>query len=164
MARSFLLPLAAVCMAAPVAAQGNSTPPAPPVAPAAPAPPAPPPAPFTAEETERYMALGRKVNTWFLEGLADSIVAIAPPEIQDRMGGVEGVMQQMAMFAERAGPLIRVVEEKMTRRDGQPQFWFEAEFVEFANGTLVLRWVFNEEGQLVGAGMGPRAGARADGM
>jgi hypothetical protein len=44
-----------------------------------------------------------------------------------------------------------------------PQFWFEADFAEFTADALVLRWLFNEEGQLVGAGMGPKGGAPADG-
>lgn len=124
--------------------------------------PPPPAKPFTPEETARYMALGKKVNTWFFEGYADSLLAIATEETRGKMGGLEGMEQQMEMVAMRAGPIVRVVEEKMTRRNGQPQYWFEAEFVEFPQGTLVFRWLFNEEGQLVGAGMGPKENATAD--
>ncbi len=158
MSRSMLLPLVAAALTAgPLAAQ--STPPTPPQTP----PTAPQPAkPFTAEETARYMALGRKVNTWFFEGYADSLYAIADSAARQGMGGLEGIQKQMEMFGTRAGPMMRVVEEKMTRREGRPQFWFEAEFVEYTQGTLVLRWVFNEEGQLTGSGMGPKGGAKAD--
>lgn len=151
MTRWTILPaLAALTLIAPaLSAQGN-------------APPAPS-KPFTPEEHARYMALGKKVNTWFLEGYADSIVAIAHPDMAARMGGVEGVIGQMDQFNSRAGALLRVVDEKMTRRNGVPQFWFEADFAEFTADALVLRWLFNEEGQLVGTGMGPKGGAPADG-
>src|SRR5690606_13466661 len=109
------LPLAAAALfAAPVAAQ--TTPAAPPTTPAA-------AKPFTPEETAKYMALGKKVNGWFFGGYADSIVAIAAPDILERMGGVEGVTDQMDRFTQRAGAMVRVVEEKMTRRNGVPQFW-----------------------------------------
>ena len=123
------------------------------------------PIPWLVEQenpSARYLALGKKVNAWFLEGSADSILAIATEETRGKMGGLEGIQQQMEMVAMRAGPVVRVVEEKMTRRNGVPQFWFEAEFVEFPQGTLVFRWLFNEEGQLVGAGMGPKDASKAD--
>jgi hypothetical protein len=149
-----LLPFfAAAMVAAPVAAQ--TAPAAPPTAPAA-------PKPFTPEETARYMELGRKANTWFFEGYADSLLAMADSGTRGRLGGLEGIQQQMETIAMRAGVVVRVVEEKMTRRNGTPQFWFEAEFTEFTEGTLVFRWLFNEEGQLVGAGMGPKEMAKAD--
>ncbi len=109
------------------------------------------------------MALGKKVNTWFFEGQADSIFAIADSSARAGMGGIEGIEMQMERFGMRAGAVIRVVDEKMTRRNGVAQFWFEAEFAEYVDGALVLRWLFNEEGQLVGAGMGPKGGAPADG-
>ena len=155
MPRSMLLPFfAAAMVASPVAAQ--TAPAAPPTAPAA-------PKPFTPEETARYMALGKKVNTWFFEGQADSIYAIADSSARVAMGGVEGIEQQLERFSLRAGAMLRVVDEKMTRREGAPQFWFEAEFAEFTDDALVLRWIFNEQGQLTGAGMSPKGGARKDG-
>lgn len=148
--RSFIATLAVLALTtAALSAQGN----APPV----------PSKPFTPEEHARYMALGKKVNTWFFEGQADSIFTIADSSARAAMGGVEGIEQQMERFGTRAGALLRVVDEKMTRRNGVPQFWFEAEFAEFTADALVLRWLFNEEGQLVGAGMGPKGGAPADG-
>lgn len=155
MPRSMLLPFfAAAMVASPVAAQ--TAPAAPPTAPAA-------PKPFTPEEHARYMALGKKVNTWFFEGQADSIYAIADSSARVAMGGVEGIEQQLERFSLRAGAMLRIVDEKMTRREGAPQFWFEAEFAEFTDDALVLRWIFNEQGQLTGAGMSPKGGARKDG-
>jgi hypothetical protein len=159
MSRSLMLPLVvATLFSAPLAAQ--ATPPTPPRTPSE----APqPPKPFTPEENARYMALGKKVNTWFFEGQADSIYAIADSSARAAMGGVEGIEQQLERFSTRAGAMLRIIDEKMTRREGAPQFWFEAEFAEFSDDALVLRWIFNEQGQLTGAGMGPKGGARKDG-
>jgi hypothetical protein len=128
------------------------------------APPAAPPPfkPFTEVETERYMALGKQIQGWFLAGHADSILAVASPEVVERMGGIDGVRQQMDFFAERAGTVTKVVTEKLTRRNGTPQYWWEAEVTNFIEEPIVMRWLFNEAGQLVGAGMNPKSRAMAD--
>ncbi len=114
---------------------------------------------FTAAEEARHMALGRKVNTWFFEGQADSLLAIADSTTRERMGGIEGVRRQMDMVGERAGIPLNVLVEKMTHRRGIPQFWWEAEFSSFTQEPIVIRWLFNEQGEMVGAGMGPKSQA-----
>lgn len=125
--------------------------------------PAPAPVkPFTAEETARYMDLGKKANRYFFEGHADSLVAMGDSAFAARVGGIDGIREQVANIADRAGIPLTVLEQKMTRREGTPQFWWEAEFSEFAAEPLVFRWLFNEAGQLTGAGMSPRSQARMD--
>lgn len=124
---------------------------------------APAPAkPFTAEETARFMELGKKANRYFLEGRADSLLAMGDSAFTAKTGGVDGIGQQVANIAERAGMPLTVLEQKMTRREGTAQFWWEAEFSEFTAEPLVFRWLFNDAGQLVGAGMGPKSQARMD--
>lgn len=118
--------------------------------------------PFTAEETARYMELGKRANRYFFEGLADSLVAMGDSAFAARVGGIDGVRQQVANIADRAGMPLTVVDQKLTRRNGTPQFWWEAEFSEFTDEPLVFRWLFNEAGQLTGAGMGPKSQARMD--
>lgn len=124
---------------------------------------APAPAkPFTAEESSRYMALGKQATRYFFEGHADSLVAMGDSAFVARTGGVDGIRQQVATIADRAGMPLNVLEQKMTRRNGAPQFWWEAEFSEFVDEPLVFRWLFNDNGQLTGAGMGPKSAARMD--
>jgi hypothetical protein len=126
------------------------------------APPAAPPfKPFTEAETERYLTLGKQIQAWFLAGHADSILAASSPEVAEQLG-LDGIRQQMDLFAERAGTVITVLEEKLTRRNGIPQFWWEAEVTNFTAEPVVLRWLFDEEGKLVGAGMNPKSRAMAD--
>jgi len=119
--------------------------------------------PFTAQETARYMELGKKANRYFFEGQADSLLAMGDSAFASRVGGVDGIQQQITNIGDRAGMPLTVLEQKMTRRNGAPQFWWEAEFSEFTAEPLVFRWLFNEQGQLVGAGMrSPRSQARMD--
>ncbi|HRP08451.1 MAG TPA: hypothetical protein PLL69_08180, partial [Gemmatimonadales bacterium] len=122
-----------------------------------------PPAPFTPAEEARYMELGRNVTRWFFNGAADSMYAAASEDTRKAMGGVEGIREQMDEITNRAGYRTLVVEEKMTRRDGMPQFWHEALFSDYTNEPLVFRWIFNEQGELVGAGINPKSKARKDG-
>jgi len=120
--------------------------------------------PFTAAEEAHYLELGKKVNGWFFSGQADSLLAIADSAARERLGGLEGIRRQMDMVAERGGMPLTVLAEKMTRRNGTPQFWYEAEMSTFTDEPLVFRWLFNDQDQLVGAGMGPKSMAKADGL
>jgi hypothetical protein len=120
------------------------------------------PKPFTAAENARYLELGQKYNRWFLTGQADSLLAAADSVTAEKMGGLEGIRAQMENMSERVGVVLSVVTEKMTRLGGTPQFWFEANFSEFTQEPVVFRWLMNEQGQLVGAGMNPKSAARAD--
>lgn len=125
---------------------------------------APPPAakPFTAEESAHYMALGQRAIGYFFDGQADSLFAMMVPETQNGVGGIDGIRQMMDQIAERAGMMLEVVDEKMTRREGRPQFWWEANFSEFTQEPLVFRWVFTDDGMIRGAGVTPKSAARAD--
>lgn len=122
-----------------------------------------PPAPFSAAEEARYMELGRNVTRWFFDGAADSIYAIASEDTRKVMGSAEAIRELMEQVTDRAGFRTLVLEEKMTRREGAPQFWHEALFSDFTDEPLVFRWVFNDKGELVGAGVNPKSQARQDG-
>ncbi|MCA9762586.1 MAG: hypothetical protein KC544_05575 [Gemmatimonadetes bacterium] len=118
--------------------------------------------PFTAAETTRYMEIGQAATRYFFEGHADSLLAMGDSAFQARVGGVDGIRQQVDRLAERAGMVLNVLDQKMTRRNGTPQFWYEAEMSEFTNEPIVFRWLINEDGKLVGAGMGPKSMAPKD--
>jgi hypothetical protein len=124
---------------------------------------APAPAkPFTAAETARYTAIGQAATRYFFAGHADSLIAMGDSAFQARVGGVDGIRQQVDMIGERAGMVLNVLDQKMTRRNGTPQFWYEAEMSNFTDEPIVFRWLINEDGKLVGAGMGPKSMARSD--
>jgi hypothetical protein len=127
------------------------------------APPAAPPPfkPFTEDETERYMARGKQVMGWFLAGHADSLVTAFGGEMAER-ATIDEVRQQMDLFAERAGTVIRDLAEKMTRRNGTPQYWWEAEGTNYTAEPVVMRWLFDEDLKIVGVGLTPKSRAPSD--
>ncbi len=142
---------AALLLATPMAVQAQDTPE--PVAPAA---------PFTAEESAHYLELGKRAVGYFFDGQADSLFAMMRPETQESVGGIDGIRQMMDQIGERAGMVLEVVDQKMTRRQGNPQFWWEANFSEFTMEPLVFRYIFDENDMIRGAGVGPKSASRAD--
>ena len=48
-----------------------------------------------------------------------------------------------------------LVEEKMTRRNGNRQYWRSATFELFVAEPFVVRWVFDAAGHVMGAGLNP---------
>lgn len=154
--RHTLFPLVALLAAAPMAAQ---TP-----APAAPAA-APAPVKLTAEQEARMTALGKTYTRWFFAGAADSLATAFAPDMLKSVEGVAGITAMMERMSERIGQPSKVLVEKMTYRNGMPQFWYEAEFSEFADEAVVVRWVFNAEGKVIGSGINPKSRAPApDGL
>lgn len=141
--------LALTLFALPLAAQG--TPPTPP----------PPFKPFTAAENERYLARGKQIMAWYLAGQADSVYSTFAPETAAEIT-VDQIRQQRDVFEERAGTVLRVHAEKMTRRNGVAQFWWEADGSNFAAEPVVMRWLLNEQLQVVGIGFTPKSRAPAD--
>jgi hypothetical protein len=104
-----------------------------------------------------YMALGRKYFDWFLAAEADSLLAHMTPEAREGAGGVDGVTKAATDFIGRAGLESELVEERMTRRRGNPQYWREARYTTFVDEPLVFRWVLTENGEILGIGMGPKS-------
>lgn len=122
----------------------------------------PTPTPLSAADSTHLMELGRTYSRWLLAGRVDSLVSVMTPDFLESSGGAAGVSERMGQVAERAGQETRMLAEKMTRRNGRPQFWHEGEFALFTNEPLVFRFVFDEKGKLAGIGMGPRSQAPSD--
>ncbi|MDX2262824.1 MAG: hypothetical protein SFU84_14120 [Gemmatimonadales bacterium] len=155
--RPTLFPLVALLAAAPLAAQ---TP-----APAAPPAAAPAPVKLTAEQEAKMAALGKTYTRWFLGGQADSLATAFDAEMLTKVQGVGGITEMMGQIADRAGFQTKVIAEKMTYRNGKPQYWHEAEFSELAGESLVIRWIFSPEGKIIGAGINPKSAApKPDGL
>ncbi len=128
---------------------------------AAPQTPPPPFKPFTAAENERYLARGKQIMAWYLAGHTDSVHSAFAPEVQEKID-LDGVRQQRDVFEERAGMVVNVRAEKMTRRQGVAQFWWEADVTNFTAEPVVMRWLLNEELQVVGIGFTPKSRALSD--
>jgi hypothetical protein len=126
------------------------------------APPAPPPfTPFAQDEHDRYLARGKQIMVWFLAGRADSLVGAVEPGYAEQLN-LDRIRELMDAFAERTGSVSKVLAEKMTRRNGMPQFWWEAEVVNFTDEPVVMRWLLNETGHIVGVGFNPKSRAPFD--
>jgi hypothetical protein len=104
----------------------------------------------------QYTALGKRYTEWFFAGRADSLLSHMEPKTGEALGGTAGILDQRDRVATRAGAEKIVMEEKLTRRHGQPQFWHEGMFDQL-DEPLVLRWVMNPAGQIVGVGLGPKS-------
>lgn len=116
-----------------------------------------PPLSLTSADSARFLALGQKYTRWFLTGNVDSLVSVVHPSALEGLGGVDGVREAQGRVSERAGIETTVVEEKLTRRNGRLQFWHAGDFSEFTSDQFVIRWLLDENGKIVGAGLGPKA-------
>ncbi len=115
------------------------------------------PVTLTAADSARFLALGSKYTRWFMAGQADSLATGMDPEALVNLGGVEKILQQSAMLAERRGSETKIVEEKLTRRLGRLQFWHAGEFSEMEGDVFVIRWILDANGKITGAGLGPKS-------
>jgi hypothetical protein len=104
---------------------------------------------------------GRQLTAWLLAGEADSIHALLTETSRAKVGGREGILQMSAKLAMALGSETAVVEEKMTRRNGNRQYWRSATFDMFLAEPFVFRWVFDASGMVMGAGLNPLSQAPA---
>ncbi|HET9133187.1 MAG TPA: hypothetical protein VFN90_02705 [Gemmatimonadales bacterium] len=145
-----LLCLSLAC-AAPLAAQTAAAPTTAPV-----------PVPLSPADSTRLFARGKQINDWFLAGMLDSVYAAASAETQQQMGGIEWLHSHWERFIDPAGAPVGEVTMALTRRGGEPQFWYEARFSQITNDLMVVRWVLDTDGRITGVGMGPKGTARKD--
>jgi hypothetical protein len=103
----------------------------------------------------KQLALGHRLTDWFLAGKMDSIVARMPADIKEKSGGAPALERARAQLTGRAGAEAKVVEEKMTLRKGLAQYWRSAMYTRFPQEPIVLRWLFDEQSQVVGIGLAP---------
>jgi len=140
---------AAILAAAPLSAQVS--------------PPAQPsPAPLSPAEEARFISLGRTYTRWFLHSDADSLAGAMDMGTFLKAGGTTQLVANSQLVSEQAGTERKVLVEKMTRRKGVLQFWHEAEFTKLEAGDpLVIRWLMDAQGKIVGLGLGLRSGTPA---
>jgi hypothetical protein len=126
-----------------VAAQ--SPPPAP--ASTADAKPAMPPAPTT-----DLVVAGRRLADWILANQLDSVVANRAPSSNADTTRME-LTRLVGEIAIHGGNELKVIDEKVVRRNGRYQYWRTAEF-ERAPSAVLLRIVLTPDGKYSGIGIG----------
>ncbi|MES2123319.1 MAG: hypothetical protein V4503_01400 [Gemmatimonadota bacterium] len=112
---------------------------------------------LTPADEKRLFDAGQRYTRWFLAGRADSLMGVLSAETATQINGIEGIRDMMGQVAERAGVETEMTEEKLTRRNGYPQFWHAAKFRDFTDDELVLRWVMELDGKVRGIGFGPKS-------
>jgi hypothetical protein len=114
-------------------------------------------APSDAELIER----GRRLTGWLLAGRADSIHALMTETARTKVGGTAGIQAMSAKLAMALGSETAVIEEKMTHRNGNRQYWRQSTFDAFVAEPFVFRWIFDGAGLVMGAGLNPLSQAPA---
>ncbi len=117
--------------------------------------------PAAASPTDaQLIALGRQLTTWMYEGQLDSIRAHMAEETRARIEK-DRMQQDYLEILARIGGETEVILDKMTLRKGNRQYWRESKVENFTDDTIVLRWVFNPQGEVIGLGVSPTAKAPA---
>ena len=126
--------------------------------------PAPPPAvaPLAPADEARFLDLGRTYTRWFLHSDTDSLAGAMDMATFLKAGGTTQLVANSQLVSEHAGTESKLLVEKMTRRKGVLQFWHEAEFTKLdAGDPLVIRWLMDAQGKIVGMGLGLKSGTPA---
>ncbi|HEV8264718.1 MAG TPA: hypothetical protein VGQ06_07190 [Gemmatimonadales bacterium] len=100
------------------------------------------------------LALARQYTRWFYTGQVDSLMAHHPAAQRGDSAIRAELEARVSQLALRAGTEVQVLEEKFVRRNGRPQYWRTARFTDFSE-PILLRWVINPSGEIVGMGLGP---------
>jgi len=111
------------------------------------------PAALAAQARPDSLALARKFTLWFYTGQFDSLLAHSPADRQDSTARRQ-YAAQLDQLSVRAGTETAVIEEKFAMRNGRPQYWRTARFSNFPE-PILLRWVIDGNGLLIGMGLGP---------
>jgi hypothetical protein len=104
------------------------------------------------------LTLARQFTVWFYNGDLDSLMAHHAAESRADSAMRASLQRNMDMLSVRAGTETAVLEEKFVMRNRRPQYWRTAKFTNMAE-PILLRWVINPQGEIIGMGLGPRSQA-----
>lgn len=104
---------------------------------------------------DQAIDLGRRYTDWFYAGADEALFHAMDPQVQASFGGPDGVARQRALLVQLGGVEGQLLEERLTLRHGYPQYWRCARF-PLSDEPLVMRWVMNGAGEIVGVGLGRR--------
>lgn len=123
--------------------------------------PAPAVAPQGAIESpmKDSLAHARRLVRLWNAGQVDSLMAFVAPQDRERITR-DRVLGMIADLAARVGEEQEVIEEKFVKRNGQTQYWRTAKY-SLAPEPMLMRWVFDAQGHVLGQGFGPASQAPA---
>lgn len=102
--------------------------------------------------TTDLVVAGRAIANWILANQLDSVAANMGPG-----SNADTVKMELTRFVERlavrGGNELRVIEEKVVRRNGQYQYWRTSEF-QLAPSAVLFRIVLTPDGKYGGFGIG----------
>jgi len=117
-----------------------------------PAPPAASKPPMPAPPTTDLVVAGRKLANWILANQIDSVVMNRAPN-----SAADTVRMELTRLVEEiaihGGNEVKVIDEKVVRRNGRYQYWRTAEF-ETAPSAVLFRIVLTPDGKYGGVGLG----------
>jgi phosphate-selective porin len=145
--------LTAALLAAPVALVAQTTASSSTAATAAAAAPAPVVHPRVGNEIE----LGRKYTEWLYTGRFDSLFTHMSEDARKNMESASAMASQFDQFTAQVGDEMKVLEEKVVMRKGNPQYWRTAEF-SMSPEPVMIRWVI-VNGEIWGIGINPASQA-----
>lgn len=98
------------------------------------------------------LVIARKYTQWFLTSMADSLWAHQDAEGR-KAQPVERIQAMIENFATRAGNETGTATEKWMVRKNKTQYMYQNTFSS-APEPVVLRWVLDEKGNILGMGLG----------
>ena len=102
--------------------------------------------------TTDLVVAGRTIANWILANQLDSVAANMGPG-----SNADTVKMELTRFVERlavrGGNELKVIEEKVVRRNGQYQYWRTSEF-QLAPSAVLFRIVLTPDGKYGGFGIG----------
>ena len=102
--------------------------------------------------TTDLVVAGRTIANWILANQLDSVTANMGPG-----SNADTVRMELTRFVERlavrGGNELKVIEEKVVRRNGQYQYWRTSEF-QLAPSAVLFRIVLTPDGKYGGFGIG----------
>jgi hypothetical protein len=111
----------------------------------------------TASPMADSLAHARRITQWFFTSQADSLIQFVPPADREKMNK-QAILTQVGGFTARVGTETEVVEERFVKRNGQTQYWRTSKYT-LASEPIMLRWVLNPKGEILGMGVNPASQA-----
>jgi hypothetical protein len=102
--------------------------------------------------TTDLVVAGRRLAEWILANQLDSVVANRAPNSNADTTRME-LSRLVGEIAIHGGNELKVIDEKVVRRNGRYQYWRTAEF-ERAPSAVLLRIVLTPDGKYNGIGIG----------
>lgn len=138
MRHRLLVPLFAILLAAPLAAQAGA-----------------PAAPVARLDSAATLSAGRKYTDWFYADLGDSIVAHSSPQVKEKITAAQ-LSEIQGQLAAQVGMEAQVISETVVAADTLSAYLREAKF-ELMDEPLVLAFTLGRTGLIYGFFIRPKS-------